>query len=124
MSDGRTVGTNRQGGELLGFARRCGELAPGVRSMSISERGTLFTHTRGVDVMYARFYVKFHPNTGFTGHLVGLQAEASRRAGRRGTREEAGGDYRFFGRMEPTGGNEGQGFKPPGIWQFYCYWHR
>lgn len=99
--------------------------SPGVRSMSISKTGHLFTHTRPVDVMYARFYVKFHPNTGFTGHLVGLQADRQPTSWSKGDAgKKPAGDYRFFSHIEPTGGNEGQGFKPPGIWQFYSYWHQ
>ena len=49
--------------------------SPGVRSISIQKGGYLFTHTSGVDTMYARFYVKFPEKTGYPGHFVSLQAD-------------------------------------------------
>ncbi len=40
--------------------------SPGVRSLPIRDNGHLFTHTKGVDTMFARFYVKFHEQTGYS----------------------------------------------------------
>ncbi len=49
--------------------------SPGRRSLRIAKNGHLYTHTKGVDVMYARFYVKFHPKTGYIHHFVHLIAD-------------------------------------------------
>ena len=49
--------------------------SPGNRSIHISKNGHIFTHTKGVDTMYARFYVKFHEKTGYVHHFVHLVAD-------------------------------------------------
>jgi hypothetical protein len=49
--------------------------SPGNKSVHISNNGHLYTHTNGVDTMYARFYVKFHPKTGYVHHFVHLVAD-------------------------------------------------
>ena len=51
---------NASNPDNLSFSGDIAGNSPGVRSLSISKTGALFTHTRGVDVMYARFYVKLH----------------------------------------------------------------
>ncbi|MHC4545864.1 MAG: hypothetical protein ACYSYL_15320, partial [Planctomycetota bacterium] len=49
--------------------------SPGNRSIHISKNGHIFTHTKGVDTIYARFYVKFHKKTGYVHHFVHLVAD-------------------------------------------------
>jgi len=96
--------------------------SPGIRSLHISKNGHLYTHTKGVDTMFARFYVKFHPKTGYIHHFVHLNAD---RALTRWPKGAAGlkpaGDQGFTTGIEPWGQ---WGKAPaPGVWHFYSYWH-
>ncbi len=77
-------GTIREMGERWGNATEPQNLSyssdippnsPGNRSLQILKTGHLFTHTRGVDRMHARFYVKFHPKIGYIHHFVTLWAD-------------------------------------------------
>lgn len=96
--------------------------SPGYRSLHISENGHLYTHTRGVDTMYARFYVKFHEKTGYIHHFVHLVADRTPTPWPKGgAGETPPGDAKFSTGIEPTG-RWGQ-FPPPGVWNFYTYWH-
>ena len=45
--------------ENMSFSPDIPPNSPGNRSLRIAKTGHLFTHTRGVDRMHARFYVKF-----------------------------------------------------------------
>jgi len=111
--------------ENMTFAQDVAANSPGLRSLQIKKVGHLFTHTRGVDTMYARFYVKFHKKTGYLSHLVILAADRLPTPwpkGGAGTTPP--GDSGFCTNIEPTGRNQGRGFAPPGIWQFYTYWHQ
>ncbi len=96
--------------------------SPGNRSIHIAKNGHLFTHTKGVDVMYARFYVKFHEKTGYIHHFVHLVADRTPTPWPKGgAGETPPGDAKFSTGIEPTG-RWGK-FPPPGVWNFYTYWH-
>ena len=96
--------------------------SPGSRSIRISKNGHLFTHTVGVDTMYARFYVKFHKKIGYVHHFVHLVADRNPKPWPKGgAGETPPGDSKFSTGIEPTG-RWGK-FPPPGVWNFYTYWH-
>ncbi|MBN1444151.1 MAG: hypothetical protein JXA90_15680, partial [Planctomycetes bacterium] len=96
--------------------------SPGDLSIRIKDNGHLFTHTRGVDRMYARFYVKFHEKTGYIHHFVHLVADRTPTPWPKGgAGETPPGDAKFSTGIEPTG-RWGE-FPPPGVWNFYTYWH-
>ena len=94
----------------------------GRRSLHISNGGHLFTHTKGVDRMHVRFYVKFHPKTGYIHHFVHLIADVDPKPWPKGGAGiRPAGDRRFTTGIEPMGrwGKR----PPPGEWGFYSYWH-
>ncbi|MFP4055365.1 MAG: hypothetical protein ACLF0G_00675 [Candidatus Brocadiia bacterium] len=96
--------------------------SPGTRSLRIERNGHLYTHTRGVDAMYARFYVKFHEKTGYIHHFVHLVADRTPTAWPKGgAGQRPSGEAKFSTGIEPTG-RWGR-FPPPGVWNFYSYWH-
>ena len=95
--------------------------SPGGKSLHIATNGHLYTHTKGVDTMYARFYVKFHEKTGYIHHFVHLVADRTPTPwpkGGAGLRPS--GHAKFSTGIEPTG-RWGK-FPPPGVWNFYTYW--
>jgi hypothetical protein len=96
--------------------------SPGRRSLHIAKNGSLYTHTQGVDAMYARFYVKFHPKTGYIHHFVHLNADRTPTPWPKGTAGlRPAGDQAFSTGIEPWGR---WGKSPaPGVWHFYSYWH-
>ena len=76
---------------------------------------------KGHDEMYARFYVKFAEDAGYTHHFVHLNGSPDRWGsfGKAGIRPK--GDDFFTTGIEPWfdwGRNP-----PPGKWMFYTYWH-
>jgi hypothetical protein len=96
--------------------------SPGNNSIHISQNGHLFTHTKGVDTMFARFYVKFHEKTGYIHHFVHLVADRTPTPWPKGgAGETPPGDAKFSTGIEPTG-RWGR-YPPPGVWNFYTYWH-
>jgi hypothetical protein len=96
--------------------------SPGTRSLRMADLASLYTHTRGVDTMYARFYVKFHEKTGYIHHFVTLVADRTPTPWPRpGAGEVPAGDAKFATAIEPTG-RWGK-YQPPGVWNFYTYWH-
>ncbi len=96
--------------------------SPGLKSIHIKDNGHLFTHTRGVDTFFARFYVKFHPKTGYIHHFVHIVADRTPTPWPKGgAGETPPGDAKFSTGIEPTG-RWGK-FPPPGVWNFYTYWH-
>ena len=96
--------------------------SPGNKSIHIAQNGHLFTHTKGVDTMYARFYVKFHEKTGYIHHFVHLVADRTPESWPKGgAGETPSGEAKFSTGIEPTG-RWGK-FPPPGVWNFYTYWH-
>jgi len=96
--------------------------SPGRKSIHYKENAHLYTHTKGVDTMYARFYVKFHPRTGYIHHFVHLVADRTPTPWPKGgAGETPPGDAKFSTGIEPTG-RWGK-VPPPGVWNFYTYWH-
>jgi len=96
--------------------------SPGNKSLHISKNGHLYTHTKGVDTFYARFYVKFHEKTGYIHHFVHLVADRTPTPWPKGgAGETPPGDSKFSTGIEPTG-RWGR-YPPPGVWNFYTYWH-
>jgi hypothetical protein len=95
--------------------------SPGKRSLHIAKNGHLYTHTKGVDTLFARFYVKFHPKTGYIHHFVHLNADRSPTPWPKGTAGlKPAGDQGFTTGIEPWGR---WGKSPaPGVWHFYSYW--
>jgi len=96
--------------------------SPGNKSIHISKNGHIFTHTKGVDTIFARFYVKFHEKTGYVHHFVHIVADRTPTPWPKGgAGETPPGDAKFSTGIEPTG-SWGK-YPPPGIWNFYTYWH-
>ncbi len=96
--------------------------SPGNRSIHFKDNAYLYTHTRGVDTLYARFYVKFHEKTGYIHHFVHIVADRTPTPWPKGgAGETPAGDAKFSTGIEPTG-RWGK-FPPPGVWNFYTYWH-
>jgi len=96
--------------------------SPGYKSIQYKNNAHLYTHTKGVDTMYARFYVKFHEKTGYIHHFVHLVADRTPTPWPKGgAGETPPGDAKFSTGIEPTG-RWGR-FPPPGVWNFYTYWH-
>jgi len=125
------TGTVEQIGRRWGQASKpenmalVGDVPPasgGQRCLRIRDNGHLFTHPCGVDTIYARFYVKFHEQTGYVHHFVHLVADADPKPWPKGgAGETPAGDMKFSTGIEPTGvwGK----YPPPGVWNFYSYWH-
>jgi hypothetical protein len=85
--------------------------------------GHLYTRlARGVDQVYARFYVKFPKSAQYIHHFVHLGGYNPPTAyPQGGAGERPRGDERATAGIEPAG--EYGAYPPPGIWNFYCYWH-
>ena len=96
--------------------------SPGKRSIHIAKNGHFYTHTKGVDTMFARFYVKFHEKTGYIHHFVHLNADRNPTPWPKGGAGlRPAGDLGFTTGIEPWGR---WGKAPaPGVWHFYSYWH-
>jgi hypothetical protein len=96
--------------------------SPGVKSLHIAKNGHLYTHTKGVDTLFARFSVKFHEKTGYIHHFVHLNADAAPTPWPKGSAGfKPAGDQGFTTGIEPWGR---WGKSPaPGVWHFYSYWH-
>lgn len=108
--------------ENIGLSNDIHANSPGNKSIHISKNGHLFTHTKGVDTMYTRFYVKFHEEIGYIHHFVHLVADRTPTPWPKGgAGETPPGDAKFSTGIEPTG-RWGK-FPPPGVWNFYTYWH-
>lgn len=96
--------------------------SPGNKSIHYKDNAYLYTHTTGVDTLYARFYVKFHEKTGYIHHFVHIVADRTPTPWPKGgAGETPPGDAKFCTGIEPTG-RWGE-FPPPGVWNFYTYWH-
>lgn len=77
---------------------------------------------RGVERAFARFYVKFAKDAGYEHHFVsmgGCNPPLSWPNPKAGERPQ--GDDRLSVGIEPLG-DYGRA-APPGVWNFYCYWH-
>jgi len=108
--------------ENLELAEDLHGASPGRKSLHISRNGHLYTHTRGVDTMYARFYVRFHPKSGYLHHFVHLIADRTPTPWPKGgAGKRPPGDSHFTTGIEPWG--QWGKSPPPGVWHFYSYWH-
>lgn len=108
--------------EHMSFSADIASGSPGRRSLRIVKTGHLFTHTRGVDRMHARFYVKFHPKTGYIHHFVTLWADRTPTPWPKGwAGKKPAGDALFSSGIEPW--HDWNKYPPPGVWHFYSYWH-
>lgn len=115
-------------GKPLSFVEDAVPGSRGKRSLRVTATfghdngGHLFTPlARGVDLAFARFYVKFPADAGYVHHFVwmgGLNPVTRWPNPKAGTRPE-GGD-RFSVGIEPWG--ERGRHSPPGVWSFYVYW--
>jgi hypothetical protein len=108
--------------ENMAFVEEGHAGTPGRRSLKIAHNGYLFTHVRGADTMFARFYVKFHEKTGYLHHFVQLLADEPPTPwpkGGAGLRPD--GDKKFTTELGPWG-RDGK-VPPPGMLHFYSYWH-
>lgn len=75
-----------------------------------------------LDTVFARFYVKFPKPAGYIHHFVtigGYRPATNWPQGGAGTRPR--GDDRITVGIEPFG--FGGKYPPPGLWNFYVYWH-
>jgi len=84
--------------------------------------GHLYTRLpRGVDKVFARFYVKFPEDAAYVHHFVHLGGyNPSTPWAQGGAGERPRGDERITVGIEPHGGN-GR-YAAPGAWTFYTYW--
>lgn len=112
---------NASNPENMSFPEDLHADSPGKRSIRIAKNGHLYTHTRGVDRLHARFYVKFHEKTGYIHHFVHLAADRTPTPWPKGgAGKRPAGDQGFSSGIEPWGK---WGEAPaPGVWHFYSYW--
>ena len=107
--------------ENMSFSSDIPPNSPGRRSLQIAKTGHLFTHMRGADRMHARFYVKFHPKTGYIHHFVTLWADRTPTPWPKGwAGKKPAGDALFSTGIEPW--HDWNKYPPPGVWHFYSYW--
>lgn len=94
--------------------------SPGRRSLRI-RFGHLYTHFKGADQVYVRYYTRFDPKCGYTHHLPFLLADATPHPWPEGFagKRPAGDD--FFGSALDAWGEWGS-LAPPGKWMLYSYW--
>lgn len=103
--------------------------ALGKRSIELSatvpqnDGGHLYKQLpREVDTAFARFYVKFPADAGYIHHFVHFGGyRPATRWPQGGAGERPRGDERMTVGIEPYGENGRR--EPPGIWNFYPYWH-
>lgn len=101
--------------------------AHALRITAVPERdsgGHLYTPLeRGVDRLFARFYVKFpREGHGYVHHFVHVGGyEPATPWPQGGAGERPAGDERVTVGIEPFG--ENGRLAPPGRWGFYAYWH-
>jgi hypothetical protein len=108
--------------ENLSLSNSIAPVSSGRYSLKIENNGQLYTHFKGVDTMFARFYVKFHEKTGYPHHLVTFIADADPTPWPKGGAGHApAGDQMFSVAIEPHG--LGGRVDLPGFWTFYNYWH-
>lgn len=117
------------GANVLAWSDDRPAASPGKRSLSMTatlgrnEGGHLFAQLpRGVERAFARFYVKFAEDAGYEHHFVWLGGNYPPLKWPNpaaGTRPK--GDDRVTVGIEPLG-DYGR-VAPPGVWNFYCYWH-
>jgi hypothetical protein len=116
-------------GRVLAFSADVPPGSAGHRSLQMT--ATLGTNTgghlyrrfpRGVDRAFARFYVRFAEDADYVHHFVHLGGyRPATPWPQGGAGERPRGDERITVGIEPYG-DYGR-FPPPGIWNFYAYWH-
>lgn len=116
-------------GKVMAFSSDVPPGSGGQRSLQMTATlgentgGHLYTRfPQGLEVAFARFYVKFPPDAGYIHHFVhlgGYNPPTPWPQG--GAGERPRGDERITVGIEPYG-DYGR-YPPPGIWNFYCYWH-
>ncbi len=120
---------NKKESKVLAFSA---DVPPGSASKrSLQMTATLCENTgghlykrlpRGVDTVFARFYVKFAPDADYIHHFVtlgGYNPPTNYPQG--GAGERPRGDDRITAGIEPYG-DYGR-YPAPGAWNFYTYWH-
>jgi hypothetical protein len=115
-------------GEPMAFSGDVPAVSAGTRSLEITATlgkntgGHLYKRLpRGVERLYARFYVRFAEDAGYTHHFVaigGYNPPTNWPQG--GAGERPRGDDRIYIGIEPNGGYGS--IDPPGAWSFYNYW--
>jgi hypothetical protein len=116
-------------GKVLAWSEAVPRASTGKRSLQMTATlgrdtgGHLFGPlARGVDEAYARFYVRFPEPAEYVHHFVwlgGLNPLTRWPNPKAGVRPE--GHDRVSVGIEPWG-DRGRA-EPPGLWNFYCYWH-
>lgn len=94
--------------------------SPGRRSVRI-RFGHLYTHFRPADRVHVRYYIKFHPECGYTHHLPFLLADRVPTPWPKGFAGKKPGGDEFFGSALDAWGDWGK-LPPPGKWMLYSYW--
>ena len=123
--------SNREG-KVLFFDDEVARASSGRRSLRVvatrgeNTGGHLFKVLRpGYDRLYARFYVKFAPDHGFTHHFVHLQGAINPPPWPMGDAGKKPDHYWSSG-IEPATASRHEypstPYPPPGIWHFYTYW--
>jgi RNA polymerase sigma-70 factor (ECF subfamily) len=128
-------GPRAKGGKnnRMDIASDCHAASPGKRSLTIGIvgdleslpaadcGGQLYTHTRPVDQMYLRFYVKFHERHGYVSQFCSLVAERNPKRWPNGwDGKKPAGDALFASTLFPRG-DTGK-IPPPGAWSMSSYW--
>jgi hypothetical protein len=120
---------SNKGGKVLAFSADVPSGSAGKRSLQMTATlgentgGHLYKQLpRGVDRLFARFYVKFAPDADYIHHFVhlgGYNPPTPHPQG--GAGERPRGDERITVGIEPHG-NSGR-YAAPGAWSGYSYWH-
>jgi hypothetical protein len=119
---------SNEDGEVLALSGDVSPAGAGRHSMQMTATlgentgGHLYTRLpRGVDQVYARFYVKFPKEAQYIHHFVHLGGyNPATPYPQGGAGERPRGDERVTAGIEPAG--EYGAYPPPGVWNFYCYW--
>ncbi len=125
----RWAETSNKDGKVLALVEGGPPGSPGRHALRITADlsqntgGHLYRNwSREVDKAYARFYVTFAKPLSHVHHFVTLGGyNPVTRWPQGGAGEKPRGDDRVTVGIEPTG-DHGR-FPPPGIWNFYAYWH-
>jgi len=115
-------------GKVMAFSSDVPSASAGKRSLqmtaSLGENngGHLYKQLpRGINKVFARFYVRFAEDAGYIHHFVTLGGHNPPTAWPQGgAGERPRGDDRFSVGIEPYG-NYGR-YASPGAWNFYAYW--
>jgi len=94
--------------------------SPGKRSLRV-RFGHLYTHFRPSDQVYVRYYMRFHPNFGYSHHLPFLLADRVPTPWPKGFAGKKPNGDEFFGTALDAWGDWGKN-PPPGKWMLYTYW--